>query len=314
MTTIGTGLDAQIGIGIQSDYVTKAAPTQFFEFTKESLKPDVWKGYSRSLGDQTMRSGRVRTALVGGGGDIELDFMSKGMQRLLKLMLGSETTASGVYTYHLDTAGLKGLSATVQVGRPSIDGTVRPFNFIGGKITDWSIDTEIEKNLSMKLGWDFRAADVAGSVSTVSIPASQAPMSFIDGVVTINGATKNVQKFSLGAKRAMATKRISLGVNKREPLANGEFELTGSLDMEFEDLTYYQKWLVGEVGSAALTFAMPAAYGSASLVITIPALEFTGESPMVESSDILKNPLPYKVLNDGTDAFIELVYTPAPDA
>lgn len=217
-----------------------------------------------------------------------------------------------IHTITPDAAAMTGLSATVQVGRPDITGTVNPFNYLGGKVTDWKLSCELDKNLALQTTWDFKTAETTDALAVATLPASSVPLSFIDGTVTYGGTARNIRKLEIGSKNALNVNRRYLGNAKHEPIANGEWDLTGTLEMEFEGVSDYNAFIAGTQAQLVVTFAYGTIPGGSGLPyqlqITCPLIEYTGETPMVESSDVLKQPLPFKALYNGTNPAITVTY------
>jgi len=305
----GTGLSAQIGIAREVNYGTFVTPATFLEFLSVGIAPDRPALETRGIGDQFVRASRRRAWLRKFAGPIELDFTQKGMELLLEMALGNVAVAGGVRTFTPDTSGLAGKSLTVQVGKPISVApyTVVPFNYVGGKILEFTLNQQLDQNLKFTLTFDFKPTDdIASALAVASYPAQNAPLSFIDATVTIDGVGACVQQVSITSRRAMADDRRCLGNTKLEPLPNGEWLITGQLAKEFNETVTYEKFVNGTPASLTMTHA----YGGATLVTTIPAIEYTGGNPEISGSDIVRQTLPFKALNNGTDPIITLAYTP----
>lgn len=314
---IGSGLANQLGIVAETFYGTYVAPTRFLEFTSESLAVDKRDLQSRSLNSMFLKSGRVRHYLRGGGGQIELPVMNQGMGLLFKHMLGGAAIAQvgatdeweQTFTPAID--GGAGDFLTIQKGIADVGGTVRPFNFLGMKVTAWELVQAIDANLLLRLTFDGKTVQTSSGLATASYPAELVPLSFIDAAITIDGVEICVRELTVGGTRAMDTERICIGNTKKEPIANGEFEITGTIAKEFEGLDEYADWIAGTPAKLVATWE----YGDTGdgepfgLVLTIEELMYTGESPSANGSEITMQNLPFKALDNGTDPVIELVYS-----
>jgi len=316
----GTGLDAQIGLGIEASYGQVAVPSAFYEFNSESIEPTVTKLYSRPLGGgRFQRAARVRTAVTGAAGDITLDLVTHGLGKLFLMMFGAvDTQQVGgtdeyVHTFTPDADGLRGTSATVQVGRPSTDGVVHPFTYVGGKVTQWEIAAQMDAIATLKVTWDFQGVDLSQPLAVPSYPAEAQPFTFLDGSLTLDGQPfGTVRSVTLTGANALNTDRRSFGGVKREPLANNEWAYTGTFESEFESRDAYDAWVTGEQqANLILTFlggTIPDTSNPYQLVITIPVIEYTGEAPTVDGPDVVAQNLPFKALWNGTDPIISLEY------
>lgn len=314
----GTGLSSQLGIAAESAWGVYTAPTRFYEFNNESLKLDVAKLRTRSLGDRYQRASRVRTYVRGGGGDFEVDAMDKGLGLLLKACLGAVVsaqvgaTAEWTHTFTPDPSGMLGQSWTVQVGRPTVAGVVVPMNYLGGKVVSWELTGDLDKNLALKPTWDFAPVlDDASALAVQTLPSGATPFSFIDAAITIAGTTTSIKKFSIAGNNNLNTGRRFLGNAKKEALPAGELDITGTLDKEWEDHDLYDAFVAGEQAALVVTYAygaIPTTAAPYRLVITCPAIEYTDDGPMVKNSDVLDEPLQFKALYDETNPIVTMVY------
>lgn len=314
---IPSGLSNQLGYAQESTYGTVVTVTRFLEFLSESLAVDKQVLRSRSIGDQFQRSGRTRHYIRGAGGQIEIPFMNQGMGLLLKHALGAVATAQvGAtdeyeHTFTPAADGGAGDFLTVQKGLADNTGTVRPFNFLGGKILTWELVQELDANLLFRLGFDFKTAQTSTGLASASYPADLVPLSFIDASLTVDGVAVCVRSLSVGGNRALDVDRRCLGNTKREPVANGENEITGSILREFEGTAQYDAWIAGTPAKLVGLWE----YGDTgdgepfALEITLEEVEYTGEMPQANGSEIVMQNLPFKALYNGTDPIIEIIYS-----
>jgi len=313
---IGSGLGAQIGFGVESNYGEFATPTRFYEFNNESLAPSVVNVSSRGLGrGRFQRTGRNKSVVTGAAGAIEFDLMTKGFGLLLKACLGgyANTVVTGSERKALitpDAAGLAGQFLTCQVGKPSIDGTVNPFSFLGGKVTSWELKNTVDDKVVLVVNPDFKGLTTEEALASPSYPAGAEIFSFSEYSATLSGDPIFIKGFSIKGDNGLATSRRGLGNDKLEPLAAAEAMITGQLDFEFESLVRLGQWIAGEeVDDLIITFTTPTTLsggGPALFKATIPWLFFTGSAPTVGGPDIVQEPMQFKGLDDGTNPVITL--------
>lgn len=313
---VASGLSSQIGIAEQVAYPTFVTPTRFLEFLSESLTVDKQMLESRSIGSMFLKSGRVRHYIRGGGGQIELPFMNQGMGLLLKHALGAVVTAqagaTAEYTHTFTPAadGGAGDFLTVQKGLADTTGTVRPFNYVGAKVASWELNQALDANLLFRLTFDAKTVQTSSGLAAASYPDELFPLSFIDAVLTIDGVEVCIREFTITGTRPMDTNRRCLGNTKREPVANGEFTITGTINREFEGTDQYDDWIAGTEAALTATWAfgeIGATGEPYQLVVTIPAVMYTGETPQANGSEITLQNLPFKALDNGDDPVITLV-------
>lgn len=312
---IGSGLSSQLGAKAESVWGTAVTVDRFVEFSSESLKNTIVHIMTRGLGQRFQRASRVRTYSERITGQIAFDIFNIGHGMFFKQILGGVATTHPateyVHAFTPDAAGKAGVAMTVQVGRPDVGGTVRAFTYAGCKVLDATIDVEVGQNAKLTMTVDGKSETTATALATASYPAAAVPLSFIDGALTIDTVATSVKKASVSIKDAQDVNRRFIGNTRKEPIANGEMEITGTLDLEFESLTEYAKFVAGTSSALVLTLS----YGDTgigvpfSLVIAIPALKYTGEAPSIGSSEVVQLSLPYKALYDGTNPIITITET-----
>ena len=311
---IGSGLGAQLGFGEESTYGTAVTVDRFVEFNSESLKTELSQVTSMGLGrGRFQRSGRQKTVIKGASGSVELDLMTKGHGVLLKHCLGSyaNTSVAGSERKALitpDAAGLAGLSLTTQVGRPSVDGTSRPFTFEGGKVKSWELKNSVDDKVVLAMALDYETVVTGTALATASYASGAEIFVFSECAATLAGSSIALRGFSIKGDNGLDVERRALGNTKKQPIAAGPATITGSLDFEFEGLTRYGQLVAGtEVQNLILTFTTPttiAGGGPALFKVTIPLLYFTGDSPAVGGPEIIREPMAFTAVDDGTNAVI----------
>lgn len=158
----------------------------------------------------------------------------------------------------------------------------RFISFRGQRVGSWAMNIESGQIITGSFG--LVGAGAFAATSTISgsiVPA---------GVLSIASATANVGRFEEGGT-ALATKvkavKFNLNANVRQlravankfPIAInlGSFDITGSVEAYFEDLTLYNKF-IGHSDSS-LVFEITSAEND-STVITITNLKFTNAAPV----------------------------------
>jgi hypothetical protein len=315
---IGSGLGGQLGFADESTYGTFVSPTRFLEFNSESIEADIARLESKGIGSgRYLRSSRQKGYVRGAAGSIELDVMTKGFGQLFKYMLGSyaNTLVAGSErkaTITPDANALQGVFFSTQVGRPATDGTVHPFNYEGCKITSWELKADIDDWLKLTLGIDAETEQTATALAAASYVAGAEPFAFSEGAVTINGSAVRVRRFSLKGENALKTDRRFIGNQKREPLANGEWVVSGELEFEFEDLTRHAALVAAtQIEDLVITFTTPtviAGGGPYKLVAAVPGFSWTGGTPKIGGPDVIGEVLQLKALNNGADPVVQLDY------
>ncbi len=318
---IGSGISAQLGMKAESTYGTPVVVDRFFELVREGIAADVRKLYGRGLragGARFQRADRVKTYTAAVAGDIEIEVPTKNAGLLFQHMLGGSAVAGGgadkTHTFTPDAAALQGKFLTVQVGRPDIAGTVQPFTYASMKVASWQLAAALDDILKLTLTLDGASVSTATALASVSYPTTDELFVFTEGALTVGGPTVDVRSFNLTGNNGLDTDSRFLGNSKKEPLAAAEAMLEGTLDAEFEDLTKYADWIAGAQAQLVLTFTSPTDIPTSSplvpfkLTVTIPAIEYTGDEPQVGGPDIVRQNLPFKGLDDGTNPPITIEY------
>lgn len=316
---IKTGIAAQIGVKAESVYGTPVTVDRFYEFLSEAVAIDIAKVDAPLLGGgRFLRNDRVKTFLRGAGGTINFGpVMNKNFGLILQHMLGQNTvaqvggTAEYTHTCIPDAAALQGKSMTVQIGRPGVDGTVRPFTFEGGKITEWELSCDLDGPLNLSTTWDFENVLTATALASASYVATQEMFVFTEGALTVGGASTPIKRLNIRGNNALATDRRFIGNTKSEPLAAGIAEVSGQLDCEFTDLTAYAAWLAGTQAQLIATFTSPTLIPTTAnpfkLTVTIPKVEYTGDTPQVGGPGVVMQNRPFRGLFDGTNPVITIL-------
>lgn len=317
---IGSGLSGQLATALENSYGANTTPTLFTEYLEQNLAIEPGTLESRGSGQITLRSGRSRRYAKSAGGTIRLPVMQRGMGKILKQMFGAASGPTQVgstdeyrqtHTPALST-GRAGVSAVWQAGVPQVDGTVKPFTYHGCKVTAWELVQALDANLALSLTLDAKpVSDTATALAVASYPAGLVPLAFIDATVEIGGVAADLKELTISHQAALNIDRRFLGNTKKEPIANGEWVFGGSFGKEFEDTDLYEAFLSGEEGSLHALWSYGDITGDDApffLDITIPCLRYDGQTPNSSGSDIVMQQIPFKALNNGTDAIITALY------
>lgn len=313
---IASGIGGQLGLAEEGAYGTYQAPTRFLEFEKETLKTDIGKIRAAGIGGgRFYKTNYVKTYVKGGAGSIDWTLQTKGFGLLLKHCLGGVSSANvgTAYTHTLtpDAAALLGKYLTVQIGRPSIDGTSRVFSFLGGKITAWELAADLDAAAKLRTDFDFKTCDTAQALAAATYPTAPALFTFVDGALTVGGGAKSVTSIKVRAGNALKTDRRFLGNAKKEPIANGIADIGGEFTTEFESLSDYAAAVAGTQAALVLTFTSSEEIDTGVpflFTVTIPAIEFLNAEPAIEGPDVLKATIPFMALKNASDPIITLAY------
>lgn len=317
---IPSGLAAQLGIGEESTWATRVAPTRWLEFVDEGLEADIQHVESSALrgGSRVLRADRQKINKKGAAGDVTFEVTSSGFGMLFKHMLGAIATATpggatNARTHTATIGDLTGKGLSVQVGKPDIGGTVRPFDYIGAKVASWELSMDIDGILMLRLSLDCYDELSDQTLGTPAPSATDELLVFTGGTVSIGGSSACVRAFSVSGDNGINGDRRCIGESrKKQQLESGKRDFNASVEVDFEDLTQYNRFTSGTPFAFEATFAGEAdgiESGFANHVkVTLPAVRADGETPKVSGPDELTQTIPMKVLDNDTDEPVEIEY------
>ena len=316
---IGSGLASQFGMKEETVYGTPVTVDRFLEIESSSVLTTLGKVESPVLGSQYLKTGNVSTYVSGAEGDIVLPVMSKGFGKLFRQLLGASATAQvGVtaeykHTFTPDASGGAGVSATVQLGKPDVTGTVNPFTYEGGKVTEWEFELEVGGVLKLTATWVFENVLTATSLASPSYATGRAQFLWTNATLSWGGSPVCVKEFTLSGKRALDTERFCIGsTSRKEPLLNGISEATAEATGEFASMDAYNDFVAGTQRAMVLTVTgdtIPTTSNPYKLVFTFAAADLVdpGE-PEISGPEILEQPLNFRALDNGTDPVVKIEY------
>lgn len=213
-----------------------------------------------------------------------------GMREFAYRTVSDGVTTSGSKSITSSTAAF----SSDDVGKP-ISGTGIPS---GATIASVSSATAASLSANATASGTSIAFTIGVALASASYPASIKPLKFNHAAITVGGSSVNVMSFSISGDNGLNTDRRFLGT---EYAAEG-FEAnlrnySGSLDIEFTDLTAYTRFVAGTEAALVASFTS----GTDSVTITTN-VRFDGATPQVGGRDILTQSLPFKCIASSTDA------------
>lgn len=319
-------MDHQLGVVDEVTYGTPLVPSRFFEYDSESISDTFGRteGDPLRTGSSVIRSDRFTPYYSGASGSISMAVLTKGFGFWLKHMLGSSATTgpaeTSAYT-HTGTEGeLFGKSFTCQVNRPfNPSGTNQPFTFEGGKITSWTLANAVDGNLMLDLECDFENVSTATALATASYPTNMDNLTWAGGVVTIGGATYDVDEIEISFDNGLDVDRRKIRGNtyKKEPTSSRR-EGTFSISADFDSLAQRNRAAAdtkaGALASLTAVWTGPALLGTTiypSLTVTIPAVRFDEWSGATEGTDRITQSLSGAIRYNGSASPISIAYVSA---
>lgn len=322
-------LDHQLGLATESAYGVAATPTRFFEFESEGID----ENYGRTEGDPLRtgshfaRADRHTPYFSGAAGTVQMAVMTKGFGLLLPHLLGgavATTNSTGAYTHTVTEGPLYGKSLTVQIARPlNPSGTVQPFTYRGGKVTEWTLANSVDGNLLLDLGLDFMQGDTTTALATASYPADMDNLTWAGGQVTIDGTAFDVTEIGITVSAGLDTDRrqIRRNTDKKEP-TSARREATFSLSADFDSMDKRAKAAAlskaGNLGALTLAWegpnVIPGTMLKPRLEITAPAARFDEWKAAAGGAEAITQELSGVIRYPGTGSPLTIAYRTADTA
>lgn len=314
---MSTPLDTAVLLGKESTYGSAAALTHAYE-----AQSDPWErvhSYINSrgfrAGAQGIRTDRRKVVNMGATGSIEADLLDRGFGFLFQGLLGSTTGptegATGVYSsVHESSTDDAGVSYTVQVLRPQVGGTVKPFTYLGAVPTAWSIKHDVEGLAVVSVDFDAQNEETATAAGTPTYPANASPFDWTEVDVSIGGVVLDSKSFEFSADLGLKTDRrfIRKSALKKRPVRSSLPSYEGTLSAEFENTDLYDDFVNGAIVPLVATWTGGTIDGTDDYEVTLslPAIQFTGTSPKANLDDLSSQDLPFEVLDNGSDPMVSV--------
>lgn len=313
-------MDIALHVGVESTYGTPVAPTRSFE-----AKADAWKAnYQRidsvgmRAGYQALRSDRRVVVNMGGAGSLEVDVLNKGMGLLFQGLLGGavaptqQASTSAYLQTYTSTSDGPNKSYTIQQVRPKVTSGSEEFTHHGCVATAWSLSQNVDGLLVLNISYDFEDVDTTTAAGTPTYPAATTPFHWAQCSATIDGDAVSLRDFTFQADLGFKVDRRYLRGSslKKQPVRAAVPGYSGTINVDFEDLTRYEEYVAGTVTPLVVTWTggeieSPHNY---EIELSLPAVEWTGESPTASMDDLAVQPLPFRALYNGTDPTVTLTY------
>lgn len=289
----GSGIAAQVGFKAESTYGTAVVVDRFLPFRSESIADTYERAIADDIvaGAQMQRSDQVRSGNKSISGTLGYYLFNRNQALLWLMALGANsTTGAGPYTHAVTPGELTGDALTLQVGRPDTGGTVRAFTYSGVKVAGLSLAVTAGEYATLDV--DVVAQDVttATALASASFPASLYRYHADDLGVTIGGTAVCVRNLQLDIVNALDDTRRCVGSNLiKEPTRNDHLSVSGSLEIEWTDLTHYAR--VQALTTAAVVFTF--AKSPDSLTITLGTARFDNASQPVAGRGVVYQTLDF---------------------
>jgi len=168
-----SGLAAQLGVVKETTWGVPATVTQFVPLVSESLTHEVERLESAGIiaGRQILTDDQWADGNIVASGDAQFELYTRSMGRLWEAAFGTVDTQAAAALYeHTFWVANERPSLTVQVGKPSVAGTVEPWTFTGMKVAEMDIAFSageiVTCGVSFAGKWAIRHRSVTDGVTT----------------------------------------------------------------------------------------------------------------------------------------------------
>lgn len=326
---IGSGLAGSFGIVDESTYGTYVAPTRWYEATGNidfKKVKNTYQGGGLAAGRFAQPGSMRVVTTVAGVGAVPLEVRNTKMGLLLKHIFGStptptlQNTSTGYLQSHV-LADNFGKSFTAQVGVPDTTGTVRPYTFLGAKITAAEFSCRVNEGLTVALDIDFRDVSEAQGLVAPSYTTGQKPFHFgqwspkIHATYGSEALVQGVRSFTLKIERPQDGDRFYGGNGglKSEPIWNDYVKVSGAVEVDYQTKGDFADRFASDTPVAMLHEFLGASLGGSPTInetfrIRTSQTFFDGETPTVQGPGIVTTSFPFTCQNDLTNPIVAVDY------
>jgi hypothetical protein len=328
MTTgIGSGLGASYGSCLEGTWGTWQASTKWMEILSETLekKPMRVDGQGLYNGGMVERDVQRQETSSTVDGDVIMNGFIKGLGQHLAVLCGDTgipPVQQGATTAYLQTHTLgdtRGDSMAIQLGRPSVDGTINQYNYFGLKITKAVFECGLDELLKCTFSFDGKGVEQASAYGTPTYQGGNATFAFQMAQLKMGafGAETQIdgnRKWTMTIERPHATKRFYTNGTglKSEQVLNAFNKITVDLETDYiNDAAYCAQFVADAAQSMIMKFTSPLMAGTALpffISFAVPRLRWVSEGPKVAGPGELQPKMQLVGRFDGTNAPVTIAY------
>ena len=248
----------------------------------------------------------VKGGNVDAGGSIPFELaLNDGV--ILKHLLGDtvQTTGTGPYT-HVIKRGALPTSLYIEKGFTDVAQYVL---FNGVRIESLQLNVQPEGLIAGSL--EVKAAAITRGTSSVdATPTDLGHNAIIHheaDLVEEGGAAAILLGLEFTITNNLDQEKFRVGSRYRTSMPEGVGECTGTVTFQFEDETYFNKWINETASSLEFRFTQ----GTSSITFLFPNIKYTGDAvPKIETDKGIITALPFRAIHDAvenSDVVITLV-------
>jgi len=325
-TVVGSGVGGSVGVAAETAFGTWVTSAKWLEFESESIKwnPSRTTGKGiRNGGLVPRRSARLTTTATVAG-SLVTPVYGKGMGLFLANLMGSMAMApvvQGATVAYLQTHALArqdGQSLSLQIGRPTMDGVLHPYNYKGLKIIKGQFEAKVNEALRATFDFDGKDYDEAGAYGAPVYQTANPYFAWEQGVFSMGtfGAevpVSGVRGWTLTIDRPSKTDNFYLdGTGRKGAQVQNDFmKISGALETDFLSKTTFADLFAADTPqSMIVTFTGPLIAGAFSQQITfrLPSVQWDDEPPTMGGPDIIQPKMTFTVNDDDTNVPATITY------
>ena len=323
----GGGIYSSVGIAKETTFGTYAAPTRWVEHHSESIefKPTRYKGKGLRNGGLVSRKSSRHTTSATVDGDIVTPVYSAGMGLWLAMIFGTmgitptQQATSTAYKQAHTLQDNAGQSATIQVGRPSLDNVMNVYSYLGVKCTKAVFEAKQDQPLMLTLTLDGKDVDQTQTYVAPNYHDPNPELFWDQGNFTMAATfgseayVDGVRSFILTIDRTQDDKRFYMnGTGRKSEQRLSDFvKVTGEIETDFLVRTTFADYFYNDTPQSIkmnFTGGLIATGYNYALNLSLPCCVWDSEAPKVTGPNIIQPKMMFEVLDDETNPVVEADY------
>jgi hypothetical protein len=301
---MASGLDSQLGFGVETTIGTRAVPTVFLPFLDEDIKYERERIPSKAIypGRRVLSRWRVGKQEV--KGPFKIEFAPQSTGKILRWMFGAvTTTGAGPYQHVFTPGNLDDDAITIQFGKPAEDGTILVADYLGCQCVDWSLGVKVGEYAILNTSIYGQHEDTSQTLAAASMPANWQPFAHLSTTLSIAGSDYPLDDVMITGDNKLQTGRhVIRATTPERPRPSKEGAdlraYGGTINSDFLSYAAYNRFRDGT--TAALSMVM--SDGAGAQLTIAGTVRFDGETPNVKGPGMLKQRLPFVFTHPSSDA------------
>ena len=281
-----------------------AGTARYYEIISESMKAEIDVKPRKSLRGPSVRKTLQANRVI--GGDIVMDMLFQGLGLFIKHGMGgysftADTPVAGANTHVFTLANDLPTGLAVQICKGNIP-AANSYFYSGVKVNTLEFMFTPEEIVQMTAGLIARTETVDAS-GTPTYPSDLPVLWHFSGKLTLAGTAS----LDFDSGRILVDnnlrRRFLMSNRTSNPDRGGVRSITGEATVEFDSVALYDKYIGATTGALALTYTSDSFVTGAtpySLAFSMPKIQLTGTSPVVEGDGPILVNYPFMALHSGS--------------